>query len=231
MDATRARDAGQLPADWEAILVPELKRLQFGIVLERVAEERARATVYPPQAEVFSAFHLTPYDQMRVLILGQDPYHGKGQAHGLAFSVKPGIKPPPSLVNMYKELHADLGCAIPTTGCLVPWATQGVLLLNTLLTVREAEPNAHKALGWEAITDAVISAASAKTEHVVFVLWGNHARKKAKLVAPRHTIIEGAHPSPLSARLWFGSRPFSKINGALRAHGQQQIDWRIPTVS
>src|SRR5262249_491653 len=154
--------------------------------------------------EVFSAFRLTPFQKTRVLVLGQDPYHGAGQAHGLAFSVKPGVKPPPSLVNIYKELHADLGCARPETGCLIPWAEQGVMLLNAVLTVREGEPNSHKGWGWEELTDAVISALDGRSEHLVFVLWGGHARKKAKLIdRRRHTIVEGAHPSPLSAKQWF----------------------------
>lgn len=220
-------DASLLPPDWALLLRSELVRLEFDSLLQRVASERASSKVYPPEADVFAAFHHTPFEHTRVVLLGQDPYHGAGQAHGLAFSVAPGVKPPPSLVNMFKELEADLGHPVPKTGCLLPWAHQGVLLLNTLLTVREAEPSSHKKLGWEAFTDAVISAVSARAEHVVFVLWGNHARKKSRLIDPRHTIVEGAHPSPLSAKLWFGSRPFSKINAALRAHGQPEISWQL----
>jgi len=194
--------------------------------MARVADERAKAVVFPPADEVFSAFHHTPFARTRVVILGQDPYHGEGQGHGLAFSVKPGVKTPPSLVNMYKELERDLGCAIPSTGSLLPWAKQGVLLLNTVLTVRSAEPNSHKGLGWEALTDAAIRVVSDRAEHAVFVLWGGHARKKAKLVAAHHTLIEGAHPSPLSVKQFIGSRPFSKVNAALAAHGQPPIDWQ-----
>ncbi|NUO54595.1 MAG: uracil-DNA glycosylase [Polyangiaceae bacterium] len=220
-------DASLLPPDWAALLDADLKRLEFDSLLRRVADERASNKVYPPEGEVFAAFHETPVARTRVVLLGQDPYHGAGQAHGLAFSVARGVKAPPSLVNMFKELEADLGHPVPKTGCLLPWAQQGVLLLNTLLTVREAEPGSHKKLGWEPFTDAVISKMSARAEHVVFVLWGNHARKKSRLVDTKHTIVEGAHPSPLSAKLWFGSRPFSKINEALRAHGQHEIAWQI----
>jgi uracil-DNA glycosylase len=220
-------DASLLPADWSALLEPDLERLELDALLRRVAAERASSRVYPPEREVFAAFHETPVERTRVVVLGQDPYHGAGQAHGLAFSVARGVKAPPSLVNMYKELESDLGCPIPQTGCLLPWARQGVLLLNTLLTVREAEPGSHRKLGWEPFTDAVITRLSARAEHVVFALWGNHARKKARLIDPRHTLVEGAHPSPLSAKLWFNSRPFSKINEALRKHGQGEIAWRI----
>jgi uracil-DNA glycosylase len=220
-------DASLLPPDWALLLEADLKRLELDSLLERVAAERASSKVYPPEGEVFAAFHQTPVERTRVVLLGQDPYHGAGQAHGLAFSVASGVKAPPSLVNMFKELEADLGHPVPKTGCLLPWAKQGVLLLNTLLTVREAEPSSHKKLGWEPFTDAVITTMSARAEHVVFVLWGNHARKKARLVDSRHTIVEGAHPSPLSAKLWFGSRPFSKINEALRKHGQREISWQI----
>jgi len=212
-----------LPSDWAQVLDVDLRQLS-----QRLAGERARTAVYPPEAEVFSAFQLTPFADTRVLLLGQDPYHGPGQAHGLAFSVKPGVKPPPSLVNIYKELEADLGCARPDHGCLIPWAQRGVMLLNTVLTVRGGEPNSHKGWGWEALTDAVIRALDRRDQHVVFVLWGNHARKKAKLVdRARHTVVEGAHPSPLSAKQWFGSRPFSKINQALLKNGQAAIDWRL----
>ncbi len=220
-------DASLLPADWSALLEADLERLELDALLRRVAAEGTTGRVYPPEREVFAAFHETPVERTRVVVLGQDPYHGAGQAHGLAFSVARGVKAPPSLVNMYKELESDLGCPIPQTGCLLPWARQGVLLLNTLLTVREAEPGSHRKLGWEPFTDAVITRLSARAEHVVFALWGNHARKKARLIDPRHTLVEGAHPSPLSAKLWFNSRPFSKINEALRKHGQGEIAWRI----
>jgi uracil-DNA glycosylase len=217
-----------LPDDWAEVLGDQLAQPWFRELGDRLKKERASATVYPPEDEVFSAFQLTPFKETRVLLLGQDPYHGAGQAHGLAFSVKPGVKPPPSLVNIYKELHADVGCARPEGGCLIPWAHQGVMLLNTVLTVREGEPNSHKGWGWEPLTDAVIAALDRRAEHLVFVLWGGHARKKAKLIdRRRHTIVEGAHPSPLSAKQWFGSRPFSQINAALKQHGQAEIDWRL----
>ena len=216
-----------LPADWTQALSDELQRPYLPELLERVSAERKSNLIYPPEDEVFSAFHLTPFAETRVLILGQDPYHGAGQAHGLAFSVKPGVKPPPSLVNIYKELEADLGCPRPDTGCLIPWAQRGVMLLNTVLTVREGEPNSHKGWGWESLTDAVIRALDRREQPMVFVLWGGHARKKRPLISTRHTVVEGAHPSPLSARQWFGSRPFSRINAALEKNGQPPIDWRI----
>jgi uracil-DNA glycosylase len=172
---------------------------------------------------------LTPYAEANVLILGQDPYHGEGQAHGLAFSVQPGVTPPPSLVNMFKEMEADLGIKRPKTGYLAPWAKQGVLLLNAVLTVRAHEANSHKGQGWEKFTDAAIKVLSAREAPVVFVLWGGYARKKKALIdAARHTIIESAHPSPLSARNgFFGSKPFSKINAALRKNGREEIDWAL----
>ncbi|HZI44939.1 MAG TPA: uracil-DNA glycosylase, partial [Ilumatobacter sp.] len=192
--------------------------------------EYASRTVYPSQPHVFSALSLTPPEHVRVVILGQDPYHGAGQAHGLAFSVQPGVKPPPSLGNIFKELRADLGIAGPPgVGDLSAWARQGVLLLNAVLTVREAEPLSHRGKGWEAFTDAVLQTVSAAPEPVAFVLWGGHAQKKLPLIdSTRHTVIQSAHPSPLSAHNgFFGSRPFSRANAALVAHGQQPIDWAL----
>ena len=172
---------------------------------------------------------LAPFDRVKVLLLGQDPYHGPGQAHGLAFSVKPGVKPPPSLANMFRELKADLGCKIPNNGDLVPWAEQGVMLLNAVLTVRAHEANSHKNQGWEQFTDAAIMALNERPEPVVFALWGAYAQKKAKLINPtRHPILTAAHPSPLSAAKFFGSKPFSKINAALESIGQAPIDWQLP---
>lgn len=222
--------AADLPDDWRSALSDELAGVDFSGLLSRVAAARSASTVYPPADEVFSAFHLTPFARARVLILGQDPYHGEGQGNGLAFSVKPGVKPPPSLVNMFKELERDLGCPIPSHGSLVPWAQQGVLMLNAVLTVRSAEPSSHKGLGWEEFTDAVIRVLNEKREHLVAVLWGAHARKKAKLFDGRHTVIEGAHPSPLSVKQFIGSRPFSKVNAALAAHGQPLIDWQLGAI-
>ncbi len=219
-----------LPQSWQPYVGDELARPYFAALQAFLAEQRAHDTVYPPEPEVFSALELTPYERVRVVILGQDPYHDANQAHGLAFSVRPSVRPPPSLANIYRELHDDLGCRPPNNGYLVPWAQQGVLLLNTVLTVRAHSPNSHHGKGWETFTDAVIRAVGARPEPVVFVLWGGNARKKAPLIgAERHTIVQSAHPSPLSARNgFFGSRPFSTINAALRGWGQPEVDWQIP---
>jgi uracil-DNA glycosylase len=218
-----------LPSDWAEVLGEALKAPSFAELERFVEAERRRFTVYPSEADLFSAFRLTPYERVRVLVLGQDPYHGPGQAHGLAFSVQPGVPSPPSLVNIFKELQSDLGLPPPHSCSLVPWARQGVLLLNAVLTVRASQPNSHAGQGWEELTDAVIRAVGAKREPVVFLLWGNYARKKKKLIdAQRHEIIESAHPSPLSAASgFFGSRPFSRVNEALMARGQRPIDWRL----
>src|SRR6185369_5553768 len=205
-----------LPASWRHVLADEIEKPYFQELARFVAEERKTHQVFPPDNEVFSALDLTPYESVRVLVLGQDPYHDDNQAHGLCFSVRPGIKPPPSLANIYKELEADLGIKKPSHGYLVSWATQGVLLLNAVLTVRAHTPNSHKDKGWEKFTDAVIRAVNDKPDPVVFVLWGGYAQKKKQLIDERHTIIESAHPSPLSMKKFFGSRPFSKINAALR---------------
>jgi uracil-DNA glycosylase len=218
-----------LPEDWRAILAAELDKPYFRQLQEFLAEERRTHSVFPPEGDVFNALKLTPYERTNVLLLGQDPYHDDGQAHGLCFSVRPGIKPPPSLVNMFKELRDDLGCSIPKHGYLAPWAEQGVLMLNAVLTVRAHEPNSHKDRGWETFTDAVIRAVDARPSPVVFVLWGAYAQKKAKLIdASRHPVLTAAHPSPLSAKKFFGSRPFSAINAALQAAGKPPIDWQLP---
>jgi uracil-DNA glycosylase len=224
--------ASLLPGTWQDVLADELKKPSFRQLQEFVAVERQMGTVYPPEGEVFSAFRHTPYEQVRVFVLGQDPYHDANQAHGLAFSVRPGIKPPPSLVNIFKELKSDLGCSIPNNGYLVPWAEQGVLLLNAVLTVRAHEPNSHKNRGWEEFTDGVIRAVSAGEAPVVFVLWGSYAQKKRPLIdTSRHTIVQSAHPSPLSAKNgFFGSKPFSAINGALQGYGRGEIDWQLPNL-
>jgi uracil-DNA glycosylase len=221
-----------LPASWRSAVGEELDKPYFHKLRQFLAEERAEHTVYPPEDEVFAALETTPYDRVEVLILGQDPYHDKNQAHGLAFSVRPGIRPPPSLVNIFKELHTDLGCKIPNNGYLVPWAEQGVLLLNTVLTVRAHQANSHKGKGWEKFTDAVIRQAGAKKDLVVFVLWGGNAQRKLKLVdADRHAVIQSAHPSPLSAHNgFFGSKPFSASNRALADAGRNEIDWQIPDI-
>ena len=219
-----------LPGGWQPPLKPETESEWFARLRQFVDAERRTHTIYPPEDEVFTAFRLTPLSRARVLILGQDPYHGPGQAHGLAFSVRPGVRPPPSLANVFKELKSDLGCRIPNNGYLAPWAEQGVMLLNAVLTVREGQPNSHKGKGWERFTDAVIRLLAAREELVVFVLWGSYAIKKAELIdTRRHTIVQSVHPSPLSARRgFFGSRPFSQINAALEKSGEKPIDWQIP---
>ena len=195
-----------------------------------VAGERARHTVFPPEDQVFAALHLTPYESTRVVLLGQDPYHGPRQAHGLCFSVQDGVQLPPSLVNVYTELRSDLGIETPMHGNLESWARQGVLMLNTSLTVRSGAAASHQGKGWEIFTDEVLRTVNDKQHRVVFILWGAHARKKKALIdTTRHTVIESAHPSPLSAHNgFFGSKPFSRTNSALEAAGLAPIDWRLP---
>lgn len=216
--------------DWSAILAAERAAPYFADLSRFVAEERARGEVYPPADQVFAALHLTPHSDVKALVLGQDPYHGPGQAHGLCFSVRPGVAPPPSLENVFTELEADLGVPRPDHGCLEHWARQGVLLLNATLTVRARTAASHQGKGWERFTDAVIAAVNAKEERVVFILWGGSARRKKALIdTGRHAVIESAHPSPLSAHGgFFGSRPFSRANAALEAGGRDPIDWHIP---
>lgn len=222
-------DVSEIPASWRHVLADEFEKPYFKSLKQFVDNERKHHTVFPPEKDVFNALKYTPYDDMKVLLLGQDPYHDDGQAHGLCFSVRPGIKAPPSLVNMFKELKDDLGCRIPNNGYLVPWAEQGVLLLNAVLTVRAHEPNSHKDKGWEHFTDAIIKAASDRDDPMVFVLWGAYAQKKEKLIdGDKHVILKAAHPSPLSAKKFFGSRPFSAINNALKTMGKEPIDWQIP---
>ncbi|MFH7599900.1 uracil-DNA glycosylase [Streptomyces racemochromogenes] len=218
-----------LPESWLPVLGGELDQPYFKELTEFVEKERANGPVYPPREQVFAALEATPFDKVKVLVLGQDPYHGPGQGHGLCFSVQPGVKTPPSLRNIYKEMKEELGLEIPDNGYLMPWARQGVLLLNAVLTVREAEPNSHKAKGWEKFTDAVIRSVSERPDPCVFVLWGAYAQKKIPLIdQERHVIVKGAHPSPLSAKKFFGSRPFTQINEAVAAQGHEPIDWRIP---
>jgi uracil-DNA glycosylase len=215
------------PRDW-AHLIEGALHLPSSEQLRRwLDEERDTHEVFPPAHKVYEALYLTPPDQVKVVILGQDPYHGPGQAHGLSFSVQAGVKVPPSLKNIFRELQDDLKLPSPPHGDLSGWARQGVLLLNTVLTVRAHQANAHRKRGWEPITDAIIERLSETQEHVVFVLWGKPAQKKHALISPsKHTIIQSVHPSPLSAyRGFFGSRPFSKINRALGAHGQREIRW------
>ena len=215
---------------WRPILIDETRKPYFRSLQNFVADARKKHTVFPPEEDVFAALHLTPYEKVSVLILGQDPYHDDNQAHGLCFSVRPGVPFPPSLLNIFKELASDVGCSMPNNGSLVHWAEQGVLLLNAVLTVQAHRANSHKDMGWETFTDAVISAVNAKPDTVVFVLWGAYARKKIALIdRSRHVVIESPHPSPLSAHIgFFGSRPFSKINAALKKAGKSEIDWQIP---
>ena len=216
--------------DWNPLLRSEFTKPYWQPLQQFVADERARATVYPPEPEVFAALHLTPYASTRVVILGQDPYHGPGQAHGLCFSVRRGVKVPPSLQNIYAELQADLGITPPPHGNLQAWAEQGVLLLNTCLTVRGGAAGSHHGKGWETFTDEVLRVVNTKPDPVVFVLWGAPARKKKALIdTTRHHVVESAHPSPLSAHNgFFGSRPFSRVNAFLEADGLAPIDWHVP---
>ncbi len=218
-----------LPDSWETALGEELDKPYFQQLTDFVEAERREHRVFPPSDQVFAALEATPFDRVKVLILGQDPYHGEGQGHGLCFSVRPGVKTPPSLRNIFKELRDEFGYPVPDNGYLMPWAEQGVLLLNAVLTVREAEPNSHKGKGWEKFTDAVIRSVSARSEPAVFVLWGNYAKKKLPLIdTDRHAVIQGAHPSPLSAKLFLGSHPFGQIDEALKGQGHDAIDWKIP---
>jgi uracil-DNA glycosylase len=223
-----------VPASWRAALSPVLasaKSRALGGFL--TAEEAAGKAIYPPRGSRLAALALTPLDAVKVVILGQDPYHGPGQAHGLSFSVQDGIKVPPSLNNIYKEIATDLGLPVPAHGNLTGWARQGVLLLNTVLTVEDGKPASHQGKGWEEITDAVVGAVAAAAEPCVFMLWGNHARKKAAKVAglsgkSHHLTLTAPHPSPLAAYAgWFGSRHFSQANAFLESHGRGAVDWRL----
>lgn len=215
--------------DWDIILEEEFKKEYFYNLLKYVQGEYNKNTVYPPKHEVFKAFRYTPYKDIKVVILGQDPYHGEGEAEGLCFSVKEGIRKPPSLNNIFKELKDDLGYDIPTTGSLVSWARQGVFLLNTVLTVIKDKAASHKNIGWETFTDEVIKKINEKDEPVVFILWGGFARSKKKFITnPKHFIVESAHPSPLSAyNGFFGSKPFSKTNNFLIQNNKEPINFEI----
>lgn len=216
---------------WYTKLEEELQKPYFKALEQFVKEERARFTVYPKESEVFNALKLTPFENVRVVILGQDPYHGLNQAHGLSFSVNDGIKPPPSLVNIYKELHSDVGFSIPNHGNLTEWARQGVLLLNATLTVRAGEPASHQKKGWEQFTDAIIMLISDEKDHCVFLLWGAYARSKTVLIdTSKHLVLEAAHPSPLARGAFFGSRPFSQANAWLKKHGLEPIDWQLKSI-
>lgn len=216
--------------DWKDLLHDEVRKPYFkqlwGWLLQQYDKER----IYPPLDHVFTAFRLTPYQDVKVVIVGQDPYHGPGQAHGLSFSVLPGVRIPPSLLNMLKECAEDMGTTMPNHGYLESWARQGVLMLNTVMTVQEGQANSHKGMGWENFTDHVITRLNDREDPIVFVLWGSHAQAKMKMIdCSKHHIIKAPHPSPLSAhRGFFGSRPYSKINETLRTWGIEEIDWQLP---
>ena len=218
--------------DWLDALQGEFRKPYYKELFETVKKEYHTHQIYPPSDDIFNAFHLTPLHEVKVVILGQDPYHGDGQAHGLCFSVKPDVEIPPSLVNIYKELHDELGCTIPSHGYLVKWAKQGVLMLNTVLTVRAHQANSHRGIGWEEFTDAAIKALNEQDRPIVFILWGKPAQmKKHMLKNPKHLILEAPHPSPLSAyRGFFGSRPFSQTNAFLEKNGIEPIDWQIDEI-
>ncbi|MBD2870087.1 uracil-DNA glycosylase [Paenibacillus arenilitoris] len=218
-----------LSNDWSKVLESELAAPYMKELLGLIERKYDTATVYPGKEHIFNALHYTPFERTKVVILGQDPYHGPQQAHGLSFSVQRGVKVPPSLQNIYKELQADIGCPIPDHGSLEGWAKQGVLLLNTVLTVEEGSPNSHRGIGWERLTDAIIGALSARKQPVVFMLWGKNAEAKAAFIdADKHHLIVSAHPSPLAARKgFFGSRPFSRANAFLKDAGISPVDWSI----
>ncbi|WP_163854979.1 uracil-DNA glycosylase [Paenibacillus elgii] len=224
--------AAILQNDWAPLLEDQFQAPYYHRLSSFLKQEYATRTVYPDMHDIFNALHYTSYADTKVVILGQDPYHGPGQAHGLSFSVKPGIPAPPSLQNIFKELQSDLGCSIPDNGCLAPWAEQGVLLLNTVLTVRQGEAHSHKGQGWETFTDRVISLLNEREKPIVFVLWGNPAQQKMQLITEqRHFIVRSVHPSPLSAHRGFlGSRPFSQVNDFLRSIGSAEIDWQLPNL-
>ncbi|MBR1579649.1 MAG: uracil-DNA glycosylase [Selenomonadaceae bacterium] len=218
--------------DWAKYLDAELQQPYYRELRRFLIGEYRTRTIYPDMYSIFNALHYTAYEAVKAVILGQDPYHERGQAHGLSFSVQEGVEPPPSLMNIFKELRNDVGCAMPDNGCLKSWADQGVLLLNAVLTVREHQANSHQGKGWERFTDRIIELLNARERPIAFVLWGNYARQKKRLItSARHLIIESAHPSPLSAhRGFFGSRPFSRVNEFLLANGETAIDWQIPNV-
>ena len=221
-----------ISGSWEKALKGEFSKEYYKKLFIKVREEYQTRTIYPPADDIFNAFHFTPLEEVKVVILGQDPYHEPGQAHGLCFSVKPNVQIPPSLINIYKELEDDLGCYIPNNGYLEKWARQGGLMLNTVLTVRAHQANSHKDIGWEQFTDAAIRVLAEQDRPMVFVLWGKPAQRKKEMIHnPKHLVLESAHPSPLSAyRGFFGSRPFSRINEYLKENGLTPIDWQIENI-
>ena len=218
--------------DWGQYLKEEMAQPYYRQLRQFLIGEYSTKQVYPDMYSIFNALHYTSYADTKVLILGQDPYHEPGQAHGLSFSVQPNVPPPPSLVNIFKELETDLGCTVPNNGCLEPWARQGVLLLNKVLTVQAHRANSHRDKGWEIFTDKIISLLNQREKPVAFILWGSPARrKKAMITNPQHFIVESPHPSPLSAyRGFFGSRPFSKVNKFLESVGEEPINWQLPNI-
>lgn len=218
--------------DWGQYLKEEMTQPYYRQLRQFLIGEYSTKQIYPDMYSIFNALHYTSYVDTKVLILGQDPYHEPGQAHGLSFSVQPNVPPPPSLVNIFKELETDLGCTVPNNGCLEPWARQGVLLLNTVLTVQAHRANSHRDKGWEIFTDKIISLLNQREKPVAFILWGSPARrKKAMITNPQHFIVESPHPSPLSAyRGFFGSRPFSKVNKFLESVGEEPINWQLPNI-
>ena len=221
-----------LQNDWGPLLGSEFEKEYYQALANFLKEEYEEHVIYPKKEDIFNALQYTSYENTKVVILGQDPYHGPNQAHGLSFSVQPGIKTPPSLLNMYKELRDEYGYEIPNNGYLVKWAEQGVLLLNTVLTVRQGEANSHKGKGWEHFTDRVIELLNEREKPVIFILWGRHAQAKKKLITnTNHHIIESVHPSPLSARRgFFGSKPYSKVNEILSNMDEKEIDWQISNI-
>ncbi|AFS79670.1 uracil-DNA glycosylase Ung [Gottschalkia acidurici 9a] len=224
--------AANLQNDWNELLKDEFEKDYYLKLRSFLINEYKTKTIYPDMYNIFNALHFTSYKDTKVVILGQDPYHGPNQAHGLSFSVNPKVKIPPSLVNIYKELQSDLGCYIPNNGYLKKWADQGILLLNTSLTVRGGEANSHRKIGWEIFTDEIIRVLNDREDPIVFILWGNNAISKEKLIINKnHFIIKSVHPSPLSAsRGFFGSKPFSKTNDFLRSIGKDPIDWQIENI-
>ena len=218
-----------LSDEWQQALEEEFRKPYYKTLFEFVKEEYSKTAVYPPAEDIFNAMHLTPLSKVKVLILGQDPYHGDRQAHGLSFSVMPKTDIPPSPQNIYQELHDDLGCTIPNNGYLKKWAEQGVLLLNTVLTVRAHQPNSHQGHGWEHFTDAIIQAVNAQDRPIVYMLWGKPAQSKIPMLKnPKHLILKAPHPSPLSAyRGFFGCKHFSQANAFLAENGQEVVDWQI----
>ena len=219
----------QIGNEWDEILKDEFQSDYYAQIRETLKQEYASHEIYPPMQDIFNALRYTSYSDVKAVLLGQDPYHGPGQAHGLCFSVRPGVAPPPSLQNIFKELQSDMGLPAPHSGCLIPWAKEGVLMLNTTLTVRRGQANSHSKIGWTKFTDAIIQKLNDHEQPIVFLLWGSNARsKKALITNPSHLILETVHPSPLSAHQgFFGSRHFSQCNEFLMAHGIAPIDWTL----